>query len=108
MMSEQPNDSTSRGNEADAIEGGHVEALEDLPFQPAKHRAERRKMAFLLVWVMATSVAVDFVGVGVFAACNNTPGVEALGKIFNMWLPVISGLVSSAATYYFTRENQKS
>ena len=107
-MSEQPNDSRSRGDEADVIDGGYVEALEDLPFQQAKHRAETaRKMAFLLVWIMAISVAVDFVGVGIFAAYNNTPGVEALGKIFNMWLPVISGLVSSAATYYFTKENQK-
>jgi len=104
----EPNDLADRGDEADVINGGYVEALEDLPFQEAKHRAETaRKMAFLLVWIMAVSVAVDFVGVAVFAGFKNVTAVESLGKIFNMWLPVISGLVSSAATYYFTRENQK-
>jgi hypothetical protein len=104
----EPNDLAGRGDEAGVIDGGYVEALEDLPFQEARHRAETaRKMAFLLVWIMAVSVAVDFVGVAVFAGFENTTAVESLGKIFNMWLPVISGLVSSAATYYFTRENQK-
>jgi hypothetical protein len=107
MMSES-NDLATRGDETEVIDGGYVEALEDLPFQEAKHRAETaRKMAFLLVWIMAASVAVDFVGVATFAAFKNTTAIESLGKIFNMWLPVISGLVSSAATYYFTRENQK-
>jgi hypothetical protein len=30
--------------------------------------------------------------------------VESLSKIFNNWLPVITGLAGSAVTYYFTKE----
>ena len=95
-------------SEPDVIEGGLVEPLEDLPFAEQKHRAETaRKMAFLLVWMLAVSAGIHFVGTGIFAAYDNTAGVEALGKIFNMWLPVISGLASGAATYYFAKENQR-
>lgn len=95
-------------NDIDVIEGGHVEPFDELPFHKEKHRAETsRKMAFLLVWIMAGSVAVHFIATSIFAAYENSTAVEALGKIFNMWLPVISGLVSGAATYYFTRESQK-
>ena len=64
-------------------------------------------MAFLLVWIMAVSVAVHLTFTSIFAANENSTAVESLGKIFNMWLPVISGLVSGATTYYFTRESQK-
>lgn len=92
----------------DVIDGGTVEPLEELTFQERRHRAvTARQMALLLVWIMAVSVAVHFITTALFAAYDNTAAVEALGKIFNMWLPVISGLVSGAATYYFTKENQK-
>ncbi len=64
-------------------------------------------MAFLLVWIMAGSVGIHFVTTAIFAALENERAVENLATIFTMWLPVISGLVSSAATYYFTKENQK-
>lgn len=95
-------------NDTELIDGGTIEPLEELMFQEQKHRAETaRRMAFLLVWIMAISVGLHFVTTAVFAAYGNTEAIDGLGKIFNMWLPVISGLVSSAATYYFTKENSK-
>ena len=95
-------------NDLDAIDGGTVEALTELPFHDRRHRAETaRKMSFLLVWIMAVSVGLHFLTTAIFAAYGNTEAIGGLEKIFNMWLPVISGLVSSAATYYFTKENSK-
>jgi hypothetical protein len=35
---------------------------------------------------------------------NRESGVATLEKLFSTLLPVLSGLVSGAATYYFTRE----
>ncbi|MGA2742108.1 MAG: hypothetical protein ABSG65_32290 [Bryobacteraceae bacterium] len=35
------------------------------------------------------------------------PGAAALTNAFNTSLPVVSGLVSAAVTYYFAREQQK-
>jgi len=35
---------------------------------------------------------------------NRESGVATLEKLFSTLLPVLSGLVSAAATYYFTRE----
>ena len=107
-MSDGMEERKAVNDNGDVIEGGTVEALEDLEFHEEKHRAETaRKMAFLLVWIMAFSVGVHFVTTAVFSAYGNAAATEGLAKIFNMWLPVISGLVSSAATYYFTKENQK-
>lgn len=94
--------------DTELIDGGTIEPLEELTFQEQKHRAETaRRMAFLLVWIMAISVGLHFVTTAAFAAYGNTEAIDGLGKIFNMWLPVISGFVSSAATYYFTKENSK-
>lgn len=93
---------------SESIYGGTVGPLDEVSFHEGKHRAETaRKMAFLLVWIMAASVALHFVVMAILVACGNKDAAEVLGPIFNMWLPVISGLVSGAATYYFTRENQK-
>ena len=95
-------------NDSELIEGGTIEALDELSFHEQKHRAETaRKMAFLLVWIMAGSVGVHFLTTAVFAARGNSDAMDGLAKIFNMWLPVISGLVSSAATYYFTKDNSQ-
>jgi hypothetical protein len=90
------------------IEGGLVESFNNLPHKAVMHRAETAKrMAFLLVWILAGSVGIHFTVTAIFAACGLQEATELLAKIFNMWLPVISGLVSSAATYYFTKESQR-
>jgi hypothetical protein len=37
---------------------------------------------------------------------GKTDGIASLEKIFNILLPVLSGLVSGASTYYFTKEKR--
>jgi hypothetical protein len=108
MMNNEDLIDANAGTDDEIIEGGVVESFDDLSFREDQHRAETsRKMSFLLVWIMAGSVGLHFVATAIFASVNNSEAVDALAKIFNMWLPVISGLVSSAATYYLTREGQK-
>ena len=90
--------------ETEPIDAGYVGALEDVPFHEARHRAETAKqLAFLLVWVMAISVGLHYIATAVLAVVGKAEVVDNLAKIFNIWLPVISSLVSAAGTYYFTR-----
>ena len=100
-------DDESNSGYSPTIEGGYVHPLQDLPsFDEAAHRAETaRKMAFLLVWILAVSVLIHFVATGVFSALANETAVKSLNTIFTTWLPVISGLASSAGTYYFAKDN---
>jgi hypothetical protein len=53
---------------------------------------------------MAITVGVHYIATGVLTSLGKGEATESLAKIFNMWLPVISALVSAAGTYYFTRE----
>jgi hypothetical protein len=90
----------------DIIEAGEVEGLdEDIPFHEGKLRAETaRRLAEMLLWILAGSVIFHYVMTAVILECGKESTVENLSKIFNVWLPVISGLMGSAATYYFTKE----
>ena len=104
-MSEASEDTRGQQPEGEPIEGGYVGEFEDVPFHEARHRAETaRRLALLLVWIMAVSVGLHYVATLALEAWGKAAAVESLSKIFNMWLPVISALVSAAGTYYFTRE----
>ena len=105
-MTQENQSSGDRPPEDEApIEGGLVEDVRDLEFHPGRYRAETAKgLAFLLVWILAISVALHYVFTGILQANNYAEAAESLSKIFNIWLPVISGLVGAAAAYYFTKE----
>lgn len=87
------------------IEGGYVGELRELEFHETKHRADTaRRLAYLLVLILALSIGLHYVATIVLILFGKADATENLSKIFNVWLPVISSLVSAAATYYFTRE----
>ena len=89
----------------DPIEGGTVEAFEELPFQEQRHRADTARMlAFLLVGILAGSILLHYVVVVILLATGKEAAVQVVSQIFNVWLPVMASLVSAAATYYFTKE----
>lgn len=89
----------------DDIEGGHVRPLDDDYFVERAHRADTaRRLAYSLVIILGLTVVVHYVAVLVLELEGRSGAVESLDRIFNIWLPVIASLVSSAVTYYFTRE----
>jgi hypothetical protein len=91
--------------ESEPTEGGEVKGLRDLTFEPAKHRAQTaRTLAYLLVITLASSIVLQYVSVLYLVCLGKPEALENVSKIFNSWLPVISGLVSGAATYYFTKD----
>lgn len=105
-MSQQPEQVIGENDEAQPIEGGLVtEADEDLSFHKEKHQADTaRKLAYWLVAVLGGSIALHYVTVLTLELNGHHGAVESLEKIYNSWLPVISGLVGGAATYYFTKD----
>jgi len=93
-------------DDAPPIEGGLIsQADEDLSFHKEKHRADTaRKLAYWLVIVLGGSIAIHYVTIVALELNGHHNAVESLEKIFNSWLPVISGLVGGATTYYFTKD----
>ena len=91
----------------DMIEGGTVEALEELHFHEAKHRADTARMlALLLVGILGGSVLLHYVVIVALVLARMDTAVQQVGQIFNIWLPVIASLVSAAATFYFTSKER--
>lgn len=104
-MSRQQEKTNGENNESQPIEGGLVtQADEDLSFHKEKHQADTaRRLAYWLVVVLGASIAMHYATVLTLELNAHHSAVESLEKIYNSWLPVISGLVGGAATYYFTK-----
>lgn len=104
------------GEESDEIEGGTVTATETdggppldgsvFPFDHAKQKADTaRTIAYALVSILGASVLLHYLVISFTALPAESPlRLEAYKAAFNAWLPVASGLVSAAVTYYFTRD----
>jgi hypothetical protein len=93
--------------EGDVIEGGEVtdaDTLVETDLKQAQALTTRR-LAYLLVILMAASVVGHYIAVVILVLGGNQEAVSMLSDVFTTWLPVISGLAGSAVTYYFTREN---
>lgn len=68
----QPGEQVMEGGEIGTIEGGYVGPFEELGFDDRQQRAETsRKMAFLLVWIMAGERGIHFATPAIFAAVQN-------------------------------------
>ena len=104
------------GEESDEIDGGIVTATETdggppldgavFPFDHAKQKADTaRNIAYALVAILGVSVLLHYFLISFTALPAESPlRLEAYKAAFNAWLPVASGLVSAAVTYYFTRD----
>jgi hypothetical protein len=69
-----------------------------------RHAETARKLAYWLVAILAGSFLFEWSALSLFNL--DEPHRTALEHFFNAWLPVIAGLASSAATYYFTKEGK--
>jgi hypothetical protein len=84
-----------------------VESPRHLPggpvFSPEEHRAKTTKQLALLFFGALFVVFAAHV-VSVLVLANSKPNsVEEITRVFNVWIPVFSGLVGAAATFYFTQ-----
>lgn len=112
------NSGSGRGTATDLVEGGTVSGMEieggsisefefdrRVEFHEAQHRADTaRRLAYWLVIILGVSIVAHYFSTMMLEIYGKHDAVESLGKIFNTWLPVLSGLVGGATTFYFTRE----
>jgi hypothetical protein len=54
--------------------------------------------------LLAASLGLHYLLVCILAFSGKEEAIKNLSAIFNAWLPVLSSLLSAAATYYFTKE----
>lgn len=79
------------------IVGGYIGDFEELSFHEPKHRAQTAKLlALTLVWILAVTILVHYTATAVLSYAARADAVEALNKIFNGWLPVVSAAAGSA------------
>ena len=96
--------------ETEELEGGFVRDLdepdESAPrFEERKYRAKTASyLAFLLVAILVLTLVLHYIATLILSCYKQAETVQVLGEIFDKWLPVITGFVGGAVTYYFTKE----
>lgn len=107
-MSEQDKLGLDSSSEDGLIQGGTISNLDqDAEWRPEKHHAETaRWIANCLLGVLVASFVVHYVAITVLSLYEKTAAVESLSSLFGNWLPVMSGFVGGAVTYYFTRRDE--
>ncbi len=88
-------------------DAGEVPDREILEPELKKHREDTaRALAIGLVSMLGLSFLIHYAAL-IFLYWNQKPDVaDKLSTFMNAWLPVVSGLVGSATTYYFTKQRQ--
>ena len=79
-------------------------AEDPLVTDPRDPSADRAVIARILIWMLAVGLVLHYAAVTALELSGKHEAVKSLEAIFNAWLPVLSGLVGAAVTYYFTRE----
>jgi hypothetical protein len=69
----------------------------------AQEAQTARFLAIALSSALGASVILQYTVLAVLACRDMKDDIPVFEHLFNSWLPVISGLTSSAVTYYLTR-----
>lgn len=105
-MAEAPE---SSNRDADLIQGGSISGLDqdEVTWRAEKHHAETAShLASILAWVLVLTFVAHYVAITCFSWAGKNSTVDALSSLYGIWLPVISGFVGGAVTYYFTKERK--
>ena len=81
--------------------------LVEVPGEPRDPAKQRAIIARILITMMAAGLLIHYAAVILFEWNGKHESVKSLETILNAWLPILSGLVGAAVTYYFTREDRK-
>lgn len=88
------------------IDGGFVQEIQEPPFDEPKHRAQTaEKLALIFSGILSGALLVHYICFMILILTGkDKAAIEVLSQTLNVWLPALTGIMSSAATYYFTRE----
>jgi hypothetical protein len=83
-------------------EVAHVSQAPGPRFSQEEHRAKATKLlALLLFAALIVCFVAHFVAIWYFI--HDKQALDEFNRAFNIWIPVLSGLFGSAATFYFTQ-----
>lgn len=105
-MAETPGSSE---RDTELIQGGSISGLDqdEVAWRAEKHHAETAShLATILVWVLVLTFVAHYLAITIFSWAGKESTVETLSSLYGVWLPVISGFVGGAVTYYFTKERK--
>jgi hypothetical protein len=101
-----PPDGAIERVEGEIVEGGKVEQLDEHHVDE-KHRADTaRYLAYGLVATLILTIVLQYAATLTLVFVGKTDALASIDKLFNILLPVLSGLVSGAVTYYFTKDKR--
>jgi len=83
-------------------EGGAVQGATRPPTREADS-GTRQLLTYVIIGLLAATFLLHYVSLAWLIDPKETTTVAALQKVFDVWLPVVSGLAGSAATYFYTR-----
>lgn len=90
--------------DVDPVDGGVVGSLDEPPVMIERHRVETaRYLAFGLVAILGITIVLHYALTAASVYHGRLDVVPHLDKTFNVVMPLLSGLVGAAATYFFTR-----
>ena len=97
---------TGPGDSEEKLAIEEVEKPSRLPgpgFSPEEHRAKTTKQLAFLFFAALFIVFAAHVMCVFLLAHERPDSVDQITRVFNIWVPVFSGLVGAAATFYFTQ-----
>jgi hypothetical protein len=71
-----------------------------------RHAQTASKLAGWLLGMLGGTVALHYICIMVLILLKRDESTKIVEDFYHSWLPVLSGLAGSAATYYFTREGK--
>lgn len=92
------------------IEGGEIVGkLDDYTDKSVERYKARttRWIAYLLIGIFGVSFGIHYAVIIHLATSNQNAAVEIAERTFGAWLPIVSGFVGAAVTYFFTRERNE-
>jgi hypothetical protein len=83
---------------------GYQPPVSDLLKQ--KHAQTTSKLAGWLLGMPGGTVVIHYICIMILILLKRDESAKVLEDFYHSWLPVLSGLAGSAATYYFTRNGK--
>lgn len=101
-------DTSENIEEEQIIEAGPITSLDESsvrinPFVKLKFLTART-LAYVIIIILTLSVLGHYTVTIYLLKSGQTNTVNVTERIFNTWLPVISGFAGAAVTYFFTKE----
>jgi hypothetical protein len=65
-----------------------------------------RTLAIILVTMLGITFVAQYVSLWVLTVYNHVDAIPHFEHLFNVWLPVLAGLVGTAVGFYLTKERK--